>query len=92
MTLNRLLTTIALVLVLVLNPAGRTVEAAEGVSSHYLPGANVDIFLALPPEPGFVWTPKLGDGQMTVLCKWIDFDAQNRFESDYITLTGAWKW
>lgn len=54
MTLYRLLTAIALVFVLVLNPLGRAVQAAEGASSHYLPGANVDIFLALPPEPGFV--------------------------------------
>jgi len=27
--------------------------AAEGASSHYLPGAVGDIFLAVPPEPGF---------------------------------------
>ena len=27
--------------------------AAEGASSHYLPGAVDDIFLAVPPEPGF---------------------------------------
>ena len=26
--------------------------AAEGASSHYLPGAVGDIFLAVPPEPG----------------------------------------
>jgi len=26
--------------------------AAEGASSHYLPGAGGDIFLAVPPEPG----------------------------------------
>jgi len=29
------------------------VFAAEGASSHYLPGAVGDIFLAVPPEPGF---------------------------------------
>jgi hypothetical protein len=28
------------------------IYAAEGASSHYLPGAGGDIFLALPPEPG----------------------------------------
>ena len=54
MIMYRLLTLIALVFVLVLNPAGHAVQAAEGASSHYLPGANVDIFLGLPPEPGFV--------------------------------------
>jgi len=41
--------------------------------------------------PGFVWIPKLGGGQFTVLGKWMhDFSAENRFESDYVTLTGAW--
>ena len=28
--------------------------AAEGASSHYLPGAVGDIFLAVPPEPGWL--------------------------------------
>lgn len=37
--------------------------------------------------PGFVWT----GGRFTVLGKWLhDFSADNRFESDYITLTVAW--
>ncbi len=42
--------------------------------------------------PGFVWIPKFGGGQLTVLGKWIhDFNAENRFESEYVTLTGSWK-
>ena len=42
--------------------------------------------------PGFVWIPKSGGGRFTVLGKWMhDFSAENRFESDYFTLTGAWK-
>ncbi len=42
--------------------------------------------------PGFVWVPEFGGGQLTVLGKWIhDFTAENRFESDYFTITGAWK-
>lgn len=42
--------------------------------------------------PGFVWIPKFGDGQLTILGKWIhDFSAENRFESEYYTLTGSWK-
>ncbi len=42
--------------------------------------------------PGFVWIPEFGGGQLTVLGKWIhDFTAENRFESDYFTITGAWK-
>ena len=42
--------------------------------------------------PGFVWIPKTGGGQFTVLGKWLhDFSADNRFESDYVTLTGAWQ-
>jgi len=42
--------------------------------------------------PGFVWIPAAADGSMTVLGKWMhDFSADNRFESDYITLTVAWK-
>lgn len=33
-----------------------------------------------------------GGGRFTVLGKWMhDFSAENRFESDYVTLTGAWK-
>ncbi len=42
--------------------------------------------------PGIVWIPKSGGGRLTVLGKWIhDFDAKNRFESDYFTITGGWK-
>ena len=42
--------------------------------------------------PGFVWIPKFGAGKLTVLGKWMhDFSAKNRFESDYVTLTGSWK-
>ena len=41
--------------------------------------------------PGFVWIPEPGGGQFTVLGKWMhDFTADNRFDSDYFTLTGAW--
>ena len=42
--------------------------------------------------PGFVWIPKSGGGRFTVLGKWMhDFSAENRFESDYVSLAGAWK-
>ena len=42
--------------------------------------------------PGFVWIPEFGGGRFTVLGKWMhDLSADNRFESDYFTLTGAWK-
>jgi hypothetical protein len=42
--------------------------------------------------PGFLWTPKFANGRLSVLGKWMhDFEAENRFESDYFTLTGAWK-
>jgi hypothetical protein len=42
--------------------------------------------------PGFIWIPGFGGGRLTVLGKWMhDFSADNRFESDYFTLTGAWK-
>ncbi|MCG6892200.1 MAG: transporter [Desulfobacteraceae bacterium] len=42
--------------------------------------------------PGFVWIPGFGGGRFTVLGKWMpDLSADNRFESDYVTLTGAWK-
>ncbi len=41
--------------------------------------------------PGFIWFPEFAGGKMVVLGKWIhDFDATNRFESDYGTLTVAW--
>ena len=50
------LPTAAVVVLFVLSvvAASRVTQAAEGASSHYLPGANIDIFLALPPEPGFL--------------------------------------
>jgi hypothetical protein len=42
--------------------------------------------------PGLVWIPEVGGGGFTVLGKWMhDFSADNRFESDYFTVTGAWK-
>lgn len=42
--------------------------------------------------PGMVWIPKSAGGALTVLAKWMhDFHAKNRFESDYFTLTAAWK-
>jgi len=41
--------------------------------------------------PGFLWFPEFAAGNLAVLGKWIhDFDATNRFESDYGTLTVAW--
>lgn len=40
--------------------------------------------------PGVVWIPKFADGNLTVLGKWMhDFDTENRFDSDYFTLTAA---
>jgi hypothetical protein len=42
--------------------------------------------------PGFFWTPKFAEGKMTVQGKWMhDLDSDNRFESDYVTLSGSWK-
>jgi hypothetical protein len=42
--------------------------------------------------PGFFWTPKSAGGRLMVMGKWLhDFDATNRFESEYGTLTVAWK-
>ena len=42
--------------------------------------------------PGVVWIPKFADGELTILGKWMhDLHAENRFESDYVTLTAAWK-
>ena len=41
--------------------------------------------------PGFIWFPEFASGKLPVLGKWIhDFDATNRFKSDYGTLTVAW--
>ena len=50
------LLTAAVVLLFVLSvvAVSRVTQAAEGASSHWLPGANGDIFLAVPPEPGFL--------------------------------------
>jgi hypothetical protein len=42
--------------------------------------------------PGFVWIPKFAGGRLSILGKWVhDLSADNRFESDYVTVTGAWK-
>lgn len=42
--------------------------------------------------PGFVWIPQFARGQLSVLGKWMrDLDAENRFESDSVTLTGGWQ-
>lgn len=40
---------------------------------------------------GFLWTPAFAEGRLSILGKWMrDVHAENRFESDYLTLTGAW--
>jgi hypothetical protein len=40
---------------------------------------------------GFLWAPAFADGRLSILGKWMrDVHAENRFESDYLTLTGAW--
>jgi hypothetical protein len=42
--------------------------------------------------PGFVWIPKSARGNLTVLGKWLhDFQAENRFDSDYFTLAAGRK-
>jgi len=42
--------------------------------------------------PGFFWTPKSAGGKLMIMGKWIhDFDATHRFESEYGSLTVAWK-
>lgn len=42
--------------------------------------------------PGFMWTPKFAAGKLTVLGKWLhDVKATHRFDSDYGTVTAAWK-
>ena len=57
-------------------------------SGALLGGFRSDSFGA---GPGFVWIPEFGGGDLTVLGKWMhDFTATNRFESDYVTITGAW--
>ncbi|MDF2232714.1 transporter [Albimonas sp. CAU 1670] len=41
---------------------------------------------------GFMWTPAAAEGRLTVLGKWMhDLDADNRFRSDYLSATLAWK-
>ena len=44
---------IALTLACAIAPVSEAPQAADGAASHYLPGANGDIFLATPPQPGF---------------------------------------
>jgi hypothetical protein len=40
---------------------------------------------------GFLWAPAFAEGRLSILGKWMrDVHAKNRFESDYLTLTGAW--
>jgi hypothetical protein len=42
--------------------------------------------------PGFFWTPKFAGGRLVIQGKWMhDFDADNRFESEYGSLGVAWK-
>lgn len=42
--------------------------------------------------PGFIWTPKFANGDLTLLGKWLhDFHTENRFDSDYVTFSAAWK-
>lgn len=42
--------------------------------------------------PAFAWIPKSAGGNLSVLGKWIhDFDAENRFDSDYYILAAYWK-
>lgn len=41
--------------------------------------------------PGAVWIPKFADGKLAVVGKWMtNVHTENRFDSDYVTLTGAW--
>jgi hypothetical protein len=42
--------------------------------------------------PGFFWAPPSQGGRLSFFGKWMhDFSAENRFESDYVTFGGAWK-
>jgi len=50
---DRLLAAVTLMFVVSVVATSGVTQAAEGAFSHYLP-ASVDIFLALPPEPGFL--------------------------------------
>jgi len=69
--MNRLVFTFTLAAAFMVGPGCRVAEAAEGSSSHYLPGANGDIFLAAPPKPGFqvanTFWYQSGDAGFTVL-------------------------
>lgn len=41
--------------------------------------------------PGFVWLPGIAEGKLAILGKWMrDVHSENRFDSDYATLTIAW--
>ena len=41
--------------------------------------------------PGFVWLPGFGEGKLVVQGKWMtDVHSENRFDSDYATLTISW--
>lgn len=66
----------------------------SGTEMSIAPGARLGDFESesFAVGPGFIWIPGFGDGSLSVLGKWLhDFSAKNRFESDYITLTAAWK-
>lgn len=42
--------------------------------------------------PGFLWTPAFAGGKLAIAAKWLhDFEAKNRFDSDYGMLTVGWK-
>jgi hypothetical protein len=42
--------------------------------------------------PGVFWAPPSLGGRLSFFGKWMhDFSAKNRFESDYVTVGGAWK-
>jgi hypothetical protein len=42
--------------------------------------------------PGFFWAPSSLGGRLSLFGKWMhDFSATNRFESDHVTIGGAWK-
>ncbi len=42
--------------------------------------------------PGFFWTPEFAKGNLTLLGKWMhDVYDDNRFDSDYFTLSVSWK-
>ncbi len=41
--------------------------------------------------PGFVWLPKFAEGKLVAQGKWMtDVHSENRFDSDYTTLTISW--